>query len=107
MQSVARISPTCGRIERDKGCGYRVAALANDYVTKSSCAANSPIEVEMSRRTWEMDYPSITTILIGLAVMTSLLGIDWFVWGRTYTANLSRRPAQGSQRERHEFKKAA
>jgi hypothetical protein len=50
-----------------------------------------------------MDYPSITTILIGLAVMTSLLGIDWFVWGRTYTANLRRPPAQGSPRERHEF----
>jgi hypothetical protein len=50
-----------------------------------------------------MDYPSITTILIGLAVMTSVLGIDWFVWGRTYTANLRRPRAQGSQRERHEF----
>jgi hypothetical protein len=30
-----------------------------------------------------MDYPSIVTVVFGGTLLTGLLAIDWFVWGRT------------------------
>ena len=56
-----------------------------------------------------MIHPTFITILIGVASIVALLGIDWFVWGRCYDADFrgNTTMAAGPERPREDFKKAA
>jgi hypothetical protein len=56
-----------------------------------------------------MMHPTLITILIGVASMAALLGIDWFVWGRCYGADFKRNApiAARPQPPRQDFRKAA
>jgi hypothetical protein len=56
-----------------------------------------------------MVHPTSITMLIGTLLMAALVGIDWFVWGRSYGSDFRRKPEIVAKPERpgQGFKRAA
>jgi hypothetical protein len=57
----------------------------------------------------KMVYPNLTTMLVGVALLAVLLGIDWLTWGRLYASDVRRKREMRTEpkREGRVFKKAA
>lgn len=56
-----------------------------------------------------MWFPSLSDLAIGVAFVTAMLVVDWYVWRASFTAQarFSGKPAAGAEEQNAGFKKVA